>query len=174
MVNSSDSAFSSQLATQKLPQALHTKKGKRGNKELHEGSLAALLPDTPLEGQTADEHESVAEEDEQDDDDDLAQHEHSKPAAASAGGKQLRVQWKAEMEEQLQQAILAYVVESGRLPPQLKTGKHAIVSADWKNIGRMVKALDGKDAAAVGKACSTKWAKMKKELKVCSSFGLLA
>jgi hypothetical protein len=179
MLDSSHPGFSAALTMPATPvvsppMAMHTKPPKRKNAQLHAGSLAALLPDTQEGGDEQDESAYDGE----DGDDDNAQHEHRKPAAAAAaaaaGGRGPRVQWTAEAEEELCNALLARVQETGRLPAQIKTGKHAAVNQDWKAIAASVTKLKQLGTDAVAKACSTKWAKIKKDLKVRSSHSLPA
>jgi hypothetical protein len=176
MLDSSHPGFSAALtlpapASPSKSQGLHSKR-KHKNAELRAGTLAALLPDTQEDGEGDDEQEQSA--DDADGSDDNAQHDHRKPAAAAAASTRgPRVQWKADAEEQLQNALLEHVQQTGRLPAQLKTGKHVPVNADWKGIAARVTKLKLTGPAAA-KACSTKWAKIKKELKVRSSLSLSA
>lgn len=164
----SDALTLAQRSSGDAHQAVHSRR--RKNAEVHEGSLAALLPDTQTDEQGGRESASEAEDDD-------TQHQHGQSAgtapAASSSQRTPRVVWKPEMEEQLQNALLAYVTKHGRLPPQMKTGKGAVVSAAWKEIVAEVPLLKLQVALAA-KACSTKWAKIKKDLKVHSSLGLPA
>jgi hypothetical protein len=148
--------------------AMHSKRPrKQPNAQQYAGSLAALIADTP-----ADEREQSASESEAEDDN--TQHEHTAAASSSSSSKRTpRVSWKPDMEAELQNALLSYVKKHGRLPPQMKTGKGAVVSAAWKEIVAEIPLLK-MDVATAAKACSAKWAKYKKDLKVRTSLGLSA
>ena len=169
MVNTDTQSFSeavtlprSPIPTSK-PMATHSKSSNKRRNAALAGTLASLLPDT----QEIDEQTKSASDHDlpEDADDDDTQHEHSTAAAAGESSRSARVQWKGEAELELQGALLAYVQKHGRLPAQLKTGKGAMINAGWKEIVAQVPSLKMPPLAAA-KACSTKWAKMKKELKV--------
>jgi hypothetical protein len=166
VISTSGTAFTDALTLPSLV-AMHSKRPrKQSNAQQYAGSLAALIADTP-----ADEREQSASESEAEDDN--TQHEHTAAASSSSSKRTPRVSWKPDMEAELQNALLGYVKKHGRLPPQMKTGKGAVVGAAWKEIVAEIPLLK-MDVATAAKACSAKWAKYKKDLKVRASLGLSA
>jgi hypothetical protein len=99
-----------------------------------------------------------------------------KPAAAAAAAaskpppgtpnKRL-TKWSNKEDLELCSSVQTYVTDhQGMLPGPVKTTKGAAVSKEWKEIAKSVSKVMGQTEDAAAKACSSRWTKVRGDLKV--------